>query len=178
MAVPVQKARPVVFEYFDWIERSGLSLWVREDSQWAFPIVLILHTVGLAFLVGANVALDVRILGVARGVPLAAMLPFFPVMWLGFWVNAISGVLLLAAYPTKALTNPVFYVKLALIAVGLVHARWMRAQILGDPTFGAARTPAAVKLLSAAALGCWLVAVTAGRLLAYTHTYLMAYEGR
>ena len=43
----------------------------------AFPIILILHTVGLAFLVGANVALDARMLGVARGVPLSAMLPFF-----------------------------------------------------------------------------------------------------
>ena len=168
----------MVFEYFDWIERSGLSLWVREDSQWAFPIILILHTVGLAFLVGANVALDARILGVARGVPLATMLPFFRVMWLGFWVNAVSGVLLLAAYPTKALTNPVFYVKLALIAIGLVHARWLRTEILGDPAFGGPPTPAAVKLRSAGALACWLAAVTAGRLLAYTYTYLMAYEGR
>ena len=168
----------MVFEYLDWIERSGLSLWIREDSPWAFPIILILHTVGLAFLVGANVALDARILGVARGVPLAAMLPFFRVMWLGFWVNAISGVLLLAAYPTKALTNPMFYAKLMLIAIGLVHARWLRAQILGDPAFGGTHTPVAVKLRSAAALGCWLSAVTAGRLLAYTYTYLMAYEGR
>ena len=168
---------PVVFEYFDRIERTGLSLWVREDSAWAFPIVLILHTVGLAFLVGANVALDARLLGLARGVPLAAMLPFFRAMWLGFWVNAVSGVLLLAAYPTKALTNPVFYVKLTLIAIGLLHARWIRAQILGNPAFGGARLPAAVRIRAAAVLGCWLAAVTAGRLLAYTYTHLMAYEG-
>ena len=40
-------------------------------------------------------------------------------MWAGFWVNAVSGVLLLIAYPTKALTNPLFYVKLVLIAIGL-----------------------------------------------------------
>ena len=52
-----------VFEYFDWIERTGLSLWIREDSVWAFPIVLILHTIGLAFLVGANVAVTARIIG-------------------------------------------------------------------------------------------------------------------
>jgi hypothetical protein len=166
-----------VFEYFDWIERTGLSVWIREDSAWAFPIILILHTVGLAFLVGANVALDARILGVAQGVPLAAMLPFFHAMWLGFWVNAISGVLLLAAYPTKALTNPVFYAKLTLIAIGLAHARWIRTQILGNPAFGGTHPPATAKMLSAAALACWLAAVTAGRLLAYTYTHLMAYEG-
>ncbi len=167
-----------VHEYFDWIEHTGLSLWIREDSIWAFPNILILHTVGLAFLVGANVAVNARMLGVARGVPLTAMLPFFQVMWLGFWVNAASGVLLLVAYPTKALTNPLFYVKLALIAVALVHARWVRAQILSRPTFGGPRTPNTVRMLAAAALLCWFAAVTTGRLLAYTYTYLMANEAR
>src|SRR5436189_1148 len=105
---------------FTWIETSGLSTWLRESpSLWAFPFVLILHTVGLAFLVGSNVALDVRVLGLARGVPLHTLERYSLVMWTGFWVNAASGVLLLIAYPTKALTNPLFYVKLALIAIGL-----------------------------------------------------------
>ena len=167
-----------MYDYFDWIERTGLSLWIREDSPWAFPIVLILHTVGLAFLVGANVALDARMLGVARGVPLTAMLPFFRAMWLGFWVNAVSGVLLLIAYPTKALTNPLFYVKLTLIAIALVHAGWVRTRILKNLEFGGTHTPATIRILSAAALFCWFTAIAAGRLLAYTYTHLMAYEGR
>ena len=52
--------------FFTWIETTALSIWLRESpSLWAFPFVLILHTVGLAFLVGANVALDVRVLGLA-----------------------------------------------------------------------------------------------------------------
>ena len=45
---------------------------------------------------------------------------FVPILWMAFWLNAISGLLLLIGYPTKALTNPVFYLKLLLIAVGLV----------------------------------------------------------
>ena len=166
-----------MYEYFDWIEHTGLSLWIREGSVWAFPIILILHTVGLAFLVGANVALNARMLGVASGVPLSAMLPFFQAMWLGFWVNAASGVLLLIAYPTKALTNPLFYFKLTLIAIALAHAQWIRAQILKHPTFGGPHTPGTIRTLSAAALLCWFAAVTAGRLLAYTYTHLVAYEG-
>jgi hypothetical protein len=166
-----------VHAYFDWIEHTGLSLWIREDSIWAFPNILILHTVGLAFLVGANVALNARVLGVARGVPLAAMLPFFRVMWLGFWVNAVSGVLLLLAYPTKALTNPLFYVKLVLIAIALAHAQWLRAQIQKPQAFDGPHATATLRMLSAAALFCWFAAVTAGRLLAYTYTYLMAYGG-
>jgi hypothetical protein len=167
-----------MFEYTAWLERTALSVWIREGSLWAFPIILILHTVGLAFLVGANVALDVRILGFARGVPLQSLLPFFRAMWIGFWVNAVSGVLLLITYPTKALTNPLFYIKLALIALVMVHAHWVRTQIAGNPAFAAPRLPALARMASAAALVCWAAAITAGRLLAYTYSYLMAFEPR
>ena len=167
-----------MFEYTDWIERTDLSVWIREGSLWAFPIILILHTVGLAFLVGANVALDVRLLGLARGVPLRAMLPFFRPMWIGFWVNAVSGVLLLITYPTKALTNPLFYVKLMLIAALVVHARWLHRRIIESPSVENAPMPSATRLWSAVALLGWAAAITAGRLLAYTYTYLMAYEQR
>src|SRR5678816_2541795 len=100
--------------FFTWIETTELSIWLRESpSLWAFPFVLILHTVGLAFLVGANVALDARVLGLAADVPPTTLRRYDVVMWAGFWVNAVSGVLLLIAYPTKALTNPLFYGKLA-----------------------------------------------------------------
>ena len=167
-----------MFEYTAWLEGTALSVWIREGSLWAFPIVLILHTVGLAFLVGANVALDVRLLGFARGVPLRSLLPFFKPMWLGFWVNAVSGVLLLVTYPTKALTNPLFYVKLGLIALLVAHAMWVRTQIVGNPSFDGARLPTMARVTAVAALVCWAAAITAGRLLAYTYNYLMAYEPR
>src|SRR5688572_32446634 len=96
--------------FFTWIETTALSTVLRESpSLWAFPFVLILHTVGLAFLVGSSVAINVRALGLAPGVPFGPLGRYFLVMWLGFWVNAFSGVLLLITYPTKALTNPLFY---------------------------------------------------------------------
>ena len=112
-----------------WLEATSLSTWLRESpSLWAFPFVLILHTVGLAFFVGANVAWDVRVLGFSAGIPLDALRKYFLVMWAGFWVNAFSGVLLLIAYPTKALTNPLFYAKLALIGLGIVLAFRIRRE--------------------------------------------------
>ena len=167
-----------VFAAFDWLEHTGFSLWVREDpSLWAFPGMLILHTVGMAFLVGFNVALNARILGMGRGVPLSSMLPFFRVMWIGFWINAASGVALLMAYPTKALTNPVFYLKLTLIAVGLIQAQWIRRQISRETGAGDSWMPRAMRVRASISLVCWLAAVTAGRLLAYTYHHLMAYEG-
>ena len=159
--------------FFAWIETTALSTWLRESpSLWAFPFVLILHTVGLAFLVGANVMLDVRVLGLARGVPLRTLERYGLVMWAGFWVNAVSGVLLLIAYPTKALTNPLFYVKLLLIAVGLGMAAKLRARLRALPVPGAHVLPPRLQALAVASLVCWAAGITAGRLLAYTYSRL------
>jgi hypothetical protein len=75
------------------------------------------------FLAGLNTALDLRLLGIASRIPPSAFTRFLPVMWVGLWVNVVTGVALVIAYPTKALTNPVFYLKLTLIAVALATLR-------------------------------------------------------
>ena len=157
--------------FFVWLEATSLSTWLRESpSLWAFPFVLILHTVGLAFFVGTNVAWDVRVLGFSLGIPLEALRRYFLVMWAGFWINAFSGVLLLIAYPTKALTNPLFYTKLALIAFGVVLAFRIRREVSG--LAARADAPPMARMLAAVSLVCWIAVIFAGRLLAYTCTRL------
>src|SRR5262245_50922773 len=159
--------------FFLSIETSALSVWLREAvTIWAFPFVLILHTVGLAFMVGVNVAIDVRALGGASGVPLISLRRYYKWMWAGFWVNAVSGVLLLIAYPTKALTNPLFYLKLALIGVGIKLAYVIRGHMLkGEAGAGVSVSPR-LRALAATSLLLWVLTITAGRLLAYTCTRL------
>jgi hypothetical protein len=157
--------------FFVWIEATSFSTWLRESpSLWVFPFILILHTVGLAFFVGANIAWDVRVLGFSLGIPLDALRRYFLVMWTGFWINAVSGVLLLTAYPTKALTNPLFYVKLALIGLGIVLALRIRREVQGTGIESDA--PRVARTLAAASLACWVAVIFAGRLLAYTCTRL------
>jgi len=152
--------------FFVWLEETFLSTWIREStSVWAFPAILSLHTIGMGFAAGFNAAVDLRILGFAPSVPLLEMRRFLPVMWTGFWINAVSGVLLLIAYPTKALTNPVFYVKMSFIALALVGTR-----AIWKPE---ARK---IRLLAIASLVCWTGAITAGRLLAYTYKHLTAFQ--
>jgi len=155
--------------FFQWLETGAFSTWLRESpSIMVFPFILILHTVGLAFLVGANVAINGRIIGLARGVPLLSMRRYYRAMWAGFWVNAFSGVLLLIAYPTKALTNPVFYLKLLMIAAALVLAGAIRKHSVQTPVAAGAPAPHHLRTLAIAGLACWLIAITAGRFLAYT----------
>jgi hypothetical protein len=95
-------------------------------------------------------------------------------MWFGFWVNAASGLLLLIAYPTKALTNPVFYLKLSLIGLAMWVFAVLNRRVLCSPNAEPSGTFPGLKLLAAVSLVCWAGAITAGRLLAYTHTRLLA----
>ena len=157
--------------FFGWLESTSLSRWLVEStSVFAFPLVLALHTIGLALLVGLNAALDFRILGVAAQIPVTAFRRFLPIMWAGFWLNAATGVLLLIAYPTKALTNPVFYLKLGLIAVATAILLAVRRRVLSEPVVPS--RPGPLKLMAVASLVCWAGAITAGRLLAYTYNRL------
>lgn len=164
-------------ELLVWLEATALSTWLRESlSPLAFPGVLTLHTIGMGFLAGANVAIDLRILGVASQMTLRPMERFFPVMWLGFGVNAFSGVLLLIAYPTKALTNPLFYIKLMLIALAVANIRLLKKHVFRDPGLDDKPMSRKGKILAGASLFLWAGVITAGRFLAYTYTYLRAMD--
>jgi len=57
------------------LQESSFGLWVAE-SIWAYPIILTLHTVGLALLVGPSAFLDLRVLGAGSRVPLVPLQPF------------------------------------------------------------------------------------------------------
>ncbi|HLH96149.1 MAG TPA: hypothetical protein VKW08_13630 [Xanthobacteraceae bacterium] len=156
---------------FAFIEESALSEWIRgSDSLLAFPTIITLHALGLGFLAGGGTAIDLRLLGFAPAIPLKALARFLPVVWLAFAVNAVSGTLLLIAYPTKAFTNPLFYVKLGLIALALflVHriGTILRiGEVEGRPLAGGAKPLAVLSLIT------WVSLILAGRFLAYTHRW-------
>ena len=160
--------------FFAWIEQSWLSDWIRgSESLLAFPGIITLHALGLGILAGGSAAIDFRVLGVAPGVSLKAMARFLPVLWTAFVLNAISGTLLLIAYPTKALTNWLFYVKLGLVAlaVGLIYR--IGVTVLRAPQADEKPVAALAKLLAIASLAAWLAVILAGRFLAYTHKWEM-----
>ncbi len=155
------------------IEDTGFSTWLREsESPFAFYFILLFHTFGLALLVGSNVVVDLRLLGVARGIPLAPLQRLFRIMWIGFSINAVTGVFLVIAYPTKSLTNWDFYVKLAVIGFAVWVMQRLKSEVFADATLSEADMMARGATLAKWSLILWFGAITAGRLLAYTYKYL------
>lgn len=149
------------------LENNVLSVWLRESlSIFAYPTVIALHTFGMAFLVGTSAGLALKLIGFAPDLPLGSLGGYFRLIWLGLWINAISGLLLLMQDVTNFLTLPVFYLKLLAIAVAMTLVRSLQKRI-----GAAARAPSAAAggeaTLGFAILGAWLVAITAGRVTAY-----------
>jgi hypothetical protein len=156
---------------FAWIEQTPLSIWIREDL-YAFFVILIFHSLGMGFLVGAGMAVCLRVLGVAKGAPLEKFRGFFPVMWIALAVSIVSGLLLLAGYPAKALTNPVFAVKFTCLIAAALLMRAMARRLFPIAARGEA-LPDWSRPVAGIALLLWAGAVTAGKFLPYTHHILM-----
>ena len=155
------------------IEDTGFSTWLREsESPFAFYFILLFHTFGLALLVGANMVVDLRLLGIARGIPLAPLKRLFRIMWIGFAINAVTGVFLVIAYPTKSLTNWDFYLKLAVIGLAVWVMQRLKSEVFEDASLSEADMMARGAALAKWSLILWFGAITAGRLLAYTYKYL------
>ena len=92
---------------------------------------------------------------------------FLPLLWLGFWVNAATGIVLVIVDATAKLSNPDFYAKMVFIALALINLRLLRNRVLRDPLVDKAPLSTHAKLLAATSLFFWLAAITAGRLMAY-----------
>ena len=155
------------------IEDSSFSVWMREsDSPFTFYLVLLFHTFGLSLLVGANALVDMRLLGFFQSIPIAPLKRFFRIMWIGFWINATTGALLLISYPTKALTNPVFYTKLVIIGFAIWILMKLEKEVFTGTAAPQADMIARGATLAKWSLALWVGAISAGRLLAYTFKYI------
>ena len=144
-----------------WLQDIRLAIWVAEsDRFYGYSGILTLHTLGLALVVGASAVLDLRLLGVAPRVPLAALRNISRPMWIGFAVNAVTGAVLFAAAAVVKGTQPIFYAKLALVASALLIDRSVRRR-----AFAVQARPA--RVLAIWSLLLWTGAIAAGRLMAY-----------
>ena len=155
-------------EFFTLLEQSGFGQWVRDaPTIWAFPTILVLHTIGMGIVAGGSAMISLMILGFWPAVPIKPFARMFPWMWVAFWINLVTGTMMLVADATNKLTSLDFYIKMALVFAGLFLLIRMRRQIFENPQIDQAPLSGKAKMLAWASLACWFGAITAGRLLAY-----------
>ena len=150
------------------IEQLPFCIWVRESSSiWAFPMFLFMHTLGMSMIAGGSAVIDLVFLGFWPDAPIKPLDRLYPLMWMGFWINAVTGTVLTMIDASTKLTNPVFYIKMSFIFVGVGILIVMRKKVFASPDLDRTARSTAAKGLAWASLICWFGAITAGRLLAY-----------
>jgi hypothetical protein len=148
-----------------------LGFAIRGAGVWAYGLLNLAHILGVATLFGAILILDLRLLGAWRNVPLSAIArPAVPVAAFGFLLAAAAGLCMITTNATQYAGNAFLLVKFPAIALGLINVlvlsrlpAW-RERREREPQ-GHGRTQLAV--IGAISLLCWLVAITAGRMIAY-----------
>jgi len=158
-----------MWEFLDSIENSGFATYVRDTpSVLGYSTVLAFHTFGMAFLVGLSSVIALRVLGAVPQLPLKPLKDLQPLIAVGFWVNAITGLILTSLAIHSLLRNWDFYVKLGAIALAIVALQKMRRHAFADTNApdDAAASPRA-RFWAGAMLLFWGVAVLGGRLTAY-----------
>lgn len=152
------------------IEQTAFSTWLR-DSQGLFGywFIIACHAIGMGLLVGVSAIVALRHLGVATGVPLSSLRRLYPIIWAGFWLQTVTGLLLMIGYPTKSFMTPAFWVKLAFIAAAMVVMVRIEKKL---PSSVGETVRAAGQSLAVWSLVLWFGALAAGRLIAYTATYI------
>jgi hypothetical protein len=151
------------------LEASGLGVAMRQ-WLWLYPGVEIVHIAGFVVLVGAAAMFDLRLLGLSRRLPVAAMaVHLLPWARAGLAIVVPTGLMMFVAHATEMATNPVFRIKLVLIAAALANAaafhRWpFRSVSRWDVEVQA---PAAARLAAGISLVLWISVISCGRLLAY-----------
>jgi hypothetical protein len=153
--------------FFQRLQNSAFTDWfLGSPSIWAYPTVLTLHTIGMAILVGASFVINLRVLQVSGLIPLDRLQPLYRIIWIGFAINLASGLILFVTEAADRVVDPVFYVKLASIAVALGLAVMVKRRSIipaGAPQVASVGT----RSMAAASLGMWTIAIVAGRLMAY-----------
>jgi len=153
-------------DFLAWLQATAFATAVAE-TIWAYPLLETLHALGMAMLLGSLGLTNLRVLGYKSELPLLGTQQLFPLAWLGFTLNAVSGLALFASDAVYFFSSYTFRIKLVLIALAGINAVLLSHRIFREPAAGGGPGPVA-KGLAAASLVFWVGAAVAGRLIAYT----------
>jgi hypothetical protein len=160
---------PAGLAWLVWLESTSLAEAMRQ-WLWLYPIVEIIHILGLAVLVGAAALFDFRLLGLSAALPVQALARhLLPGALLSLVAIIPSGLLMFIAHATEMASNPAFQLKLLLLT-----AAGLNALVFHTRTFPTLEVldrgmplPPAAKIHAILSLLLWSGVIACGRLLAY-----------
>jgi hypothetical protein len=161
---------------------TNLAVWVNDYSS-VWPVCETLHFIGMALLFGTIGLLDLRMLGVGKGLPIAPLEALVPWGVFGFVLNFVTGFIFVAGNPVggpiEYLNNLAFEIKMVLVALAGINvgafyltgiARNARRIGPGDDA------PLSAKIIAATSLLLWTAVVYFGRMIMYNDSLYVAFQ--
>ena len=139
------------------------------ETAWGWPIVECIHFIGLTLLFGSIAAWDLRLVGIAKDVPILAFHRLVPYAVAGFVINASSGMFFLMTTPNQYIYNPAFHLKMLCVALAGANVLVFYVTMFGRiARLGpGARGPAFARFSGGASLVLWMVVIVCGRLITF-----------
>lgn len=155
-------------EFLAWLESTAIANAIR-TIPWLYPVIETGHYIGLSFLVGGIMVIDLRVLGFARSLPLKSVIGLLPFVWAGFIINLLTGSLLFIYGATNFGPNTAFQIKMGfMVLAGLNALAFDHIVRRSDGAWLALDHPPKVaKGFATLSLVFWLCVVTTGRWMAY-----------
>jgi hypothetical protein len=151
----------------EWLAHTPYAEWVNQS--WGWPLALTVHAFGTATAVGIMFIIGLRLVGLLRPIPYAAMSRLMPFVWIAVAVQIISGLTLWMTKPAQYLADGMFEVKIILLVIAIVvtwQFQWHMTQEADAWQVKGRPSPRARNLVIAACL-LWAAVTIGGRLTAY-----------
>jgi hypothetical protein len=98
--------------------------------------------------------------------------PLFPVMWIGWIVTTITGLLLVMAAAEKRAPNPILWVKMVLLAIATPMMWKFQMKVFNDPSVNESNVPPSARTIAVWQIALWILIMISGRLIPYSTTIL------
>ena len=151
--------------FFDWLEGSGVAVLMRQLPL-LYPVIEIIHILGIVFVVGSAMLFDLRLLGVAKKIPVSSLAKLL-LTWSrrGLWLVIPSGLLLFSSDAVSLIQNPVFISKLFLILLAFGNAVFFHfSTYRNHKDWEGGRKAKGAAIIS---MILWISIISCGRLIAY-----------
>jgi uncharacterized membrane protein len=140
------------------------------ETPWMWPTCETLHFIGLSLLMGVVLLVDLRVLGLLKGVSFASLHRLLPWAAFGFGVNVVTGLIFFVGNPGQYTGNRVFYWKLVLVMIAGLNALYFTC--LDEPwSLGPGEdAPLTNKIAAVSAFVLWVAVMYCGSMLPFLGT--------
>jgi hypothetical protein len=154
--------------FLTWLEYTSYSDWILTSAE-GWPMMLSIHAIGLALIVGIVFAMNLRMLGFYATIPLTSLYDILRIAWIGIWLNVITGLSIFMTQANMYVHSLPFILKISFITLGIANLvftqKTLRREAAGWQAAGT--VPQKGVLLAASSLVFWIMAIVTGRLIAY-----------